>query len=80
MVNSSCPDINTMPSALAKAENESQSQVIPAKQPVAFGSVMAIPLHKSLVKHFQITEDTVFQQEIVEGGILLRIVTKDASS
>lgn len=51
------------------------------KHPVAFGpNVMAIPFHKSLVKHFQITEDTVFQQEIVEGGILLRIVTKDASS
>jgi hypothetical protein len=42
-------------------------------------NVIVFPFHKSLVEHFQITEDTVFQQEIVEGGILLRIIRKDIS-
>ena len=51
------------------------------KKPVAFGNdVMAIAIHRSLVKYFGITEATQIEEEIVEGvGILLRIVRKDVS-
>ncbi len=76
MTRSSCSDINTA----AVAENETPI----LKNPVGFGNeVIAIALHKSLVRHFGITENTLFQQEIVESGIFLKIVpntkTKDAS-
>ena len=48
------------------------------RNPVAFGPVMVIPLHSTLVNYFGITEDTQIQEEAAEGvGILLRIVKKE---
>ncbi|HEY7108056.1 MAG TPA: hypothetical protein VH415_01370 [Nitrososphaeraceae archaeon] len=56
-------------------EPSSLLSVKPLKKAWCVGSNTVVVIDKSLVKALGITEDnTIFQQEIVDGGIFLRIV------
>jgi hypothetical protein len=67
MANSPSSDINTIPEpALKIVWNVGDNKVI--------------VIDKSIVKRLGISEDnTLFRQEIVEGGIFLRMVRKEAT-
>ena len=76
MDNSSSSNINTIP--VADSEKEPQTPSLPLKKAWNVGSNIVTVIDKSLVKRLGINEDnTLFQQQIVEDGILLRIIRKE---
>jgi hypothetical protein len=63
--NSSSSDLNTI-------------HHLPLKRAWKVGSNIVVVIDKSIIKRLGISEEnTLLQEEIVEGGILLRIVTKN---
>lgn len=76
MTNTSASNINTIP----VAENHLEKNPLPVKRLWYVGKNMVTIIDKSIVTRLGITEgDTLFQQEIVEGGILLKIIPKATS-
>lgn len=71
MDNTSFSNINTIP----VAENHPKTKPLTVKRLWCVGKNMVTVIDKSIVTRLGITEEnTLFQQEIVEGGIFLKIV------
>jgi len=48
----------------------------PIKNVLTVGNVTLVAIEESIVKNLGITGDTFFQEEVVENGILLRIIRR----
>jgi len=53
---------------------------LPIKTVFTVGGVTLIPLEKSIVERLGIEDNTIFQEEVVRDGILLRLVHKNFDS